>query len=244
MTAHWRVIVSIKFALLSTTLLTATTIGADAKQVSFDPQTGSAVFEIRNLSNKDITAFNVSTTAVYADGKTRNSERMVDLLPAMMSKIDAGNLSPGSGALHPGATQQERIGNPPSIGESNPLRSVDGLVDVVVYADGSGDIRNRAAFERIASERHARSNTIARVSRILSKHTDEQDPIRASKNDLQSLLSEAETHPQELESTEILATLDDLQHEPKDVTARDFLVRYADQKQKHVALAAASVPKE
>jgi len=219
----------------------AATTGADAKQLSFDPKTGVAVFDIRNLSTKDITAFNLSIEAIYSDGTKRHGELSVDFQPSMLSKIEQGDLSLAAGALHPGQTEQETIGNVPSTSAGNSITSVNVAVDVIVCADGKAAVQNRAAFDRIVGIRNARYQTAREIAGILKKHSNsaESTPVQSSIEDLQALLKDKRTHSGELLDSELLATIDDLHRLPSGVSQSDFVARYNDRKQAQVPQLAA-----
>lgn len=246
MRINWKCALFVLLAVLCSTALFAAVIGAEPKKLSFDPKTGSTVIAVTNISNKDITAFNVSVDAVYANGRKVHSERLVDFLPRMISKSEAGDAAPAAGALHPGGGEEERISSSPSLPDGTQLDNVDVTIDVVLYADNTATVHNRAAFDRIVSTRRARATTTNRIVAILRKHLSpsEGDPIGASSRELTQLLLQARARPEELLDTDVLATMDDLQHAPQSSNKRDFLSQYAARMQQRGALAGASLQVE
>jgi len=228
----------IAFTLLFNVSLIASTKDADVRQVSFDPKTGIVVFEITNFSNKSITAFNLSYDITYANGRVSHGERMVDYWPAMMAHIEEGDLSPGAGALHPGGTARETIGSRPSW-DGSALQSINAVLDVVVYDDNTAVVTNKDVLGRVTAVRRARAKTIAKVDAIFQKQlaSQKRDSTAALESDLNSLLSESKSNPGDLDSGEVVNTLDNL-HRAKDKL--DFLIRYAQIENKRVTPSAMS----
>jgi hypothetical protein len=66
-------------------------MGATIQSWNYDAATNSVTIRILNLSQKAITAFNVSITETFADGSVNNHEVLADTLDTLAGSPDKGN---------------------------------------------------------------------------------------------------------------------------------------------------------
>lgn len=196
------------------------------------------VLRITNNSEKDITAFTVDVTAVYASGYSHTDEKMVDFLPLMISKqVDLRIASPEEGAFHPGQTQEEPISF--TVIPDNPIVRLDIRVEVVAYADRTVQANNDDALGRLIDTRKgsllAKQETVAILRKRLGNVVDSH-PIASSVTDIEQLHDRAKAqHTGELgiELDTVIRDLHDLS--PKNSletngTGRQRLSDYAEMK--------------
>jgi hypothetical protein len=135
-------------------------IGAVVQTWHYDPLTNSVTLKILNTSHKDITAFNIAIKETYANGRVDRHEMLEDLVGKIIAakEIEAGDHSRGAelfrklygdGTLHPGEVHDEIVGVQPG------FQTIEAVVDVVAYVDGTADAANNDALGRIVEERQA-----------------------------------------------------------------------------------------
>ncbi len=148
-------------AILTVPLRAFPPIGAVVQTWHYDPQTNIVAAQIVNVSNKDITGYNISIKETYAAGHVSSHELMTDTAgaPAFIQELQgtvgeenlrkllrsAGGV--GDGLFHPGENRKEIIGVQPG------LQNFEAVVDVVAYADQTAEATNNDAFQRLLSHR-------------------------------------------------------------------------------------------
>jgi len=135
--------------------------GAVVRSWHYDPQANIVTAQIVNVSNKDITGYNISIKETYADGRVSSHELMADTAgaPAFLQELQgtvgeenlrkllrsAGGI--GDGLFHPGESRKEIIGVQPG------LQNFEAVVDVVAYADQTAEATNNDALQRLLLHR-------------------------------------------------------------------------------------------
>jgi hypothetical protein len=170
--------------------------GATVEIVRIDSATNAAVLRITNTSKKDITAYVLSATAIYADGKTQRDERMADFLPAMIAKqVYAGSTTPGEDLFHPGESREDTASFNTVAG--NPILHVDAKLEVVAYADQTIEVLNEDAFGRLMDVRNgslaAKQKALEVMRNVLSNPVN-PNPITDALNQVEELRSRAKMH--------------------------------------------------
>ena len=130
-------------------------IGAVVQSWHYDPNTNMVTAQIVNTSHKDITAFSITITETYADGRVEKHELMEELVGKIIAAKELQGTAGeelfhkmyGDGAFHPGTVWDEKSPVQPG------LKDYQAVIDVVAYSDGTADATNDAALERIIDER-------------------------------------------------------------------------------------------
>ena len=170
--------------------------GANAEVVRLDHTANTAVLRLANTSTKDITAYVVSATATYADGKTQRDERMADFLPAMIAKqVYAGSTAPGEDLFHPGESREDTASF--NVLAGNPIIHIDAKLEVVAYADQTVEVSNEAAFGRLMDVRNgsllAKQRALEAMRKALSDPVNPH-PIADALNAVEQLHSRAKSN--------------------------------------------------
>jgi hypothetical protein len=132
-------------------------IGAVVQTWHYDPQTNMVTTQIVNVTNKDITAYNISIKETYADGHVNSHELLCEYAGRMVfvqevkGTADEADIRKqlGDGLFHPGESRNEIIGAQPG------LQNFEAVVDVVAYTDQTAEATNNAALQRLLEERKA-----------------------------------------------------------------------------------------
>jgi hypothetical protein len=128
---------------------------------STDANSGASVTTVHllNISNKEVTAFNLSVQQTLPDGKTfKPSANTEDMLGAYLLK---------GKAFSPNSTFDVQMGKilvqfPKPVDEKL-------VVDVVIYADGTAQVQNQDRFKDIMDQRTAHFRTLERVDDAIEK---------------------------------------------------------------------------
>src|SRR5713226_4098141 len=130
-------------------------IGVVVQTWHYDPQTNIVTAQVVNVSNKDITGYNISIKETYANGHVSSHELMTDTVGALAfiqevqgtANEDNVRGQLGDGLFHPGESRKEIIGVQPG------LQNFEAAVDVVAYADQTAEATNSVALQRLLSHR-------------------------------------------------------------------------------------------
>lgn len=128
---------------------------------STDDNPGASVTTVHllNISNKEVTAFNLSVQQTLPDGKTfKPSANTEDMLGAYLLK---------GKAFSPNSTFDVQMGKilvqiPKPVDEKL-------VVDVVIYADGTAQVQNQDRFKDIMDQRTAHFRTLEKVDEAIEK---------------------------------------------------------------------------
>ena len=128
---------------------------------STDDNPGASVTTVHllNISNKEVTAFNLSVQQTLPDGKTfKPSAHTEDMLGAYLLK---------GKAFSPNSTFDVQMGKilvqiPKPLDEKL-------VVDVVIYADGTAQVQNQDRFKDIMDQRTAHFQTLEKVDEAIEK---------------------------------------------------------------------------
>lgn len=210
--------------------------------IRFQKGSNIAVASIINVSGKDVTGFNLSIEVTYQDGRQSSYERLVDLLPRMLSYQNQ-ELS-DNGTLHPGDRWEERLDLPSHRGANNTAIAVSVKLDVAAYSDHTVDVENEPALLRLASVRHSQALADQKAAEIMSAAAADDvspDPIGMALAQLRAVLEQARRkkgeHEQEVELMEIIANLESR----KSDTSRSDLRLYATRKNAEVEILSSHV---
>jgi hypothetical protein len=125
---------------------------------------------ILNTSHKDITAYNLSVTAKYADGSTNFFESSQDFLPLMGSVANGSEEMRqrfGNGTFAAGTHRDESFP-----GQLHDITDLTAIVDVVAYADSTADVDNDRAFSHIVAQRKGSVLAMEKVNQLLQSNPD------------------------------------------------------------------------
>jgi hypothetical protein len=169
-------------------------IGAVVQTWHYDAQTNLVTATVVNLSQKDITAYNISIKETYADGHVNSHEllceyagRMV-LVQELMGVADEADIRKrfGDGLFHPGESRNEIIGVQPG------LRNFEAVVDVVAYTDQIAEATNNAALQRLVEERKASAASTKMANEIIRAalaDPNDADPAATAAKEIQDRIT-------------------------------------------------------
>lgn len=134
-------------------------MGVVVQSTDDNPGASVATVHLLNISNKEVTAFNLSVQQTLPDGKTfKPSAHTEDMLGAYLLK---------GKALSPNSTFDVQMGKilvqiPKPVDEKL-------VVDVVVYADGTAQVQNQDRFKDVMDQRTAHFRTLEKVDEAIEK---------------------------------------------------------------------------
>lgn len=134
-------------------------MGVVVQCTDYNPGASVATVHLLNISNKEVTAFNLSVQQTLPDGKTfKPSAHTEDMLGAYLLK---------GKAFSPNSTFDVQMGKilvqiPKPVDEKL-------VVDVVVYADGTAQVQNQDRFKDIMDQRTAHFRTLEKVDEAIEK---------------------------------------------------------------------------
>ena len=108
--------------------------GALVQAWRYDPQKHSVEIRINNVSTKGITAFNITVLMKQEDGTLTVGEAGADF-------------STGIGSLAPETSYDTRLYS------AKAVTNVKALIDVIMYTDGTSEVLNKRAYDRIVARR-------------------------------------------------------------------------------------------
>jgi len=227
--------------------------GATIQSWNYDAATNTVTIRVLNLSQKDITALNISISETFADGSVNNHEVLVDMFDtlALVRRTkgtpdeDRIRRAVGDGMLSANQSRDQVFHYPPG----KVVTNFEGTIDMVAYADNTADAANAAALARVKEHRnavlrsHQKANdvlrgvladpTIANPSDEAAARLERVLPVRHAQSDDQL----------DLDLGTIEGILRDLKNAPRVAATQhlseiEFLQRYAAQKDQHILLLA------
>jgi hypothetical protein len=111
-----------------------------------------ATVHLLNISEKEVTAFNLSLTQTLPDGKT--------FTPSTHTEDMLGGYLFNGKAFSPNSTMDIQI---------RQLDDTTPVVDVVIYADGTAQVQNQDRFKDIVAQRTAHFRTLEKVDEAIEK---------------------------------------------------------------------------
>lgn len=226
---------------------------------NYYPQPKTLFVHLTNNSGKDITAYNISVRNKYADGTQddqccglqSSSEFLGGLIAAQMAKgTPSEQFADRANNIFAAGTTRDQ-----TILETKDISSVDAIVDVAVYADGTKDVENENALKRIWAGRQRELLAMQKINRIvqdaladqtnehptvaalteltahtvqLAKYTVEMRGREESMNDIQQ--------GQEAYLDNGIQTLRNMQQPRGKTTERERLTKYAESLEKRIGL--------
>lgn len=166
-------------------------IGAVVQTWRYDPQTHSVIVRLLNESDKDITAFNLSVTEKYADGKVAASEKMTDYLPLMASV--AASQSEEMVKKYGNGTFAANTSRDVSLPAPNQPIDVSVTLDMVAYADQTTEVINGRAFDNLVASRKAMVLAIQQANKAIKDALSAPNPRDAAVKELTRLADVAKT---------------------------------------------------
>lgn len=112
-----------------------------------------------NISDKEVTAFNLSVRQTLPDGKT--------FTPSAHTQDMLGEYLVHGKAFSPSSTRDVQISEP-YVQIPKPIETTL-VVDVVIYADGTAQVQNQDRFKDIMDERTAGFRTLEKVDDAIEK---------------------------------------------------------------------------
>lgn len=225
-------------------------IGAVVQTWNYDSHTNSVTAQIVNVSHKDITAYNIAVKETYADGYVDRHELMTDHagLLAFIEEVkgtpDKENVRKryGDGLFHPGESRNEIVHL-----QARPLVDFEAVVDVVAYADGTGEATNSDAMQRLLGHRKATLVTRQIASEIIKvalADPKDADPAGTAASKLQERITawRAQRHTRldfdNFESGEAKGIVDELRAISLRLftNKRDALTQYLGKNEKRIAM--------
>ena len=241
-------------AVLAVPLRASPPIGAVVQTWHYDPQANTVTIRIVNISEKDITAFNISITETFGDHSVNNHEKLVDMLAAvvLVQQIkgtpdeDRIRTQLGDGTLS-AHQSRDRIF---SYADGKVVADFHATIDVVAYADGSAEATNTAALARLREHRNAELHSYQKANQILKEVLADsaiQTPSEEATARLEKFLMVWKAQPHfdvDMEPGTIEAVVRDLKNAPRVAAAQrigeaEFLQRYAAEKEQHISMLSA-----
>jgi hypothetical protein len=108
--------------------------GALVQAWRYNPQTHLVEIRINNVSQKGITAFNMTVVMKHGDGTQDVGEAGADF-------------STGIGSL------AAETGFDTRLYSAKTVTNVEAVIDVILYADGTSEVHNKRAYDRIVAQR-------------------------------------------------------------------------------------------
>ena len=133
--------------------------GALVQAWRYDPRTHSVEIRINNVSQKGITAFNMTVVMKHGDGTQAVGEAGADF-------------STGIGSLAAETNYDARLYS------AKAVTNVEAVIDVIVYADGTSEVHNKRAYDRIVTERKKTRRTVEQKANRLSCRQAHGRPFR------------------------------------------------------------------
>jgi hypothetical protein len=229
------------FLFASASRAQAPPIGAAVQTWHYDTKTNSVILKIVNTSHKDITAFNIAIKETLADGRVDTSEMLEDLVGKIIAAKELqGDTSRGAetfrklygdGAFHPGEVHDEIVGVQPG------FQTIEAVVDVVTYVDGTAEATNNDALGRIIDERQA---TVASekiiIEAIQTALADANDPdpsmTAARKIQDRATVWKAQQHTKlDLDTVLLESIANELKNASRSANKRDALKQIVDREE-------------
>jgi hypothetical protein len=113
--------------------------GALVQAWRYDPQKHLVEIRINNVSPKGITAFNMTVVMKHEDGTQTVGEAGADF-------------STGIGSLASERSLDTRLYS------AKAVTNVEAVIDVILYADGTSEVQNKRAYDRIVTQRKNSQN--------------------------------------------------------------------------------------
>jgi hypothetical protein len=226
-------------------------IGAAVQAWRYDPQSNAVTVRIANISDKNITAFNVSITETFADQSVTHHETLVDMLGAVILVREVKGTPDedrilrkyGDGTLAAHQSRDQVFNY--SSGEV--VTEFQAAIDVVAYADGTARSTNAPALARLEEHRNAELHTQQKANQILKEVLADStihNPADAATARLEKFVAawNAQTHFNvDIEPEVIKAVVNDLKRAPNTAAAQqlgeeEFLQRYAAEKDQRIGI--------
>ncbi len=156
-------------------------IGAIVQTWHYDPVTKQLSIHVVNVSNKDITGYNLSITVKYANGTSTFSEMTEDFLP-LMASVNSEELHRqyGNGTFAAGTSRDQVVP------QTLDVRDVSAIVDVVAYAD-TADVENGRAFSHLIATRKGMLLATQQANEVLKEALALPNPNAAAAKELTRL---------------------------------------------------------
>jgi len=146
--------------------LRSSPIAAVIQNSHYNPQTNIITLRVSNTGSKDITAINFGISVTYptGNGAAASLGYSYDFVDGIIASIERGyEVAPG--ARHGIAPGDSRDLDVPV---SPPIASFKPTVDMVIYADGTADVQNRMAFNRIMLQRKGEMLALEKTNQLLA----------------------------------------------------------------------------
>src|SRR5712692_8908598 len=244
-------LVPLLFMFIAVPLRASPPIGAVVQTWHYDPQANTVTVRIVNISDKNITAVNMSINETFADHSVNNHERLVDMLAAvvLVQQIkgtpdeDRIRTQLGDGTL-PAHQSFDRVFR---YADGKVVTDFHATIDVVAYADGSAEATNIAALARLREHRKAELLSYEKASQILKEVLADsaiQTPTEEAAARLEKFLIAWKAQPHssvDLEPGIMEAVVRDLKNAPRVAAAQhigeaEFLQRYVAEKEQHISM--------
>jgi hypothetical protein len=122
--------------------------GALVQAWRYNPQTHLVEIRINNVSPKGITAFNMTVVMRHEDGTQVVGEVGADFLT-------------GIGSLAAETSYDTRLYS------AKAVTNVEAVIDVIVYTDGTSEVQNKRAYDRIVTRRKKTRRMVAQKANRL-----------------------------------------------------------------------------
>ena len=171
--------------LIAFTVQASPPIGAVVQTWHYDVTTKQLTIRIANTSSKEITAYNLSVAIRFVNGTSNSSEMTEDLLPLMatVSVVNSDELRQqyGNGTFGVGTTRDQVIP------QTQDVRDVYAIVDVVAYADRTADVQNARAFNHLVAARKGMLLAVQQANGVIKQALGSPDPNAAAAKELTRL---------------------------------------------------------
>jgi hypothetical protein len=226
-------------------------MGAVVQTWHYDAATNTVTARIVNTSEKDITAFNISITEMFADHSVRSHEVLVDMVDTLAllqrvkgtSEEDRIRKDVGDGIL-PAKRSRDKVFSYP---DGKVVTDFQASIDVIAYSDNTAEATNTAALARLKGHRSAELHSHQKANEIIKSVLADSSiasPSEEAAARLEKFLTvwRAQSHSSELDldAGTIEGAVRDLRNAPRIAAAQhlgetEFLQRYASEKDQHIS---------
>jgi hypothetical protein len=150
-------------------------LGVVVQSARYDAEKRSVIIKFLNTSRHDVTAYNYALRIDYADGTSGLEDRGQAF---EVSQTDGNDL------FIAGTTREESLFE---FGYGKAVSRVVATVDMVAYDDGTAEVVNEAAFNRLVESRKAAAVAMEKISAIFKQALSAGNPPQAALDELQKL---------------------------------------------------------
>jgi len=150
-------------------------LGVVVQSARYDTEKRSVIIKLLNTSRHDVTAYNYALRIDYADGTSGLEDR---------GRAFEVSQTDGNDLFIAGTTREENLFE---FGYGKAVSRVVATVDMVAYDDGTAEVVNEAAFNRLVESRKAAAVAMEKISAIFKQALSAGNPPQAALDELLKL---------------------------------------------------------